>query len=61
MYDIDIEKLPNEFVQKCNYDCGNVVICNDKVGFGWNTAKKNFQSVCKKTIGLIMLKCNIKM
>ena len=38
--DIDIEKLPNAFVLKCNHDCGSVVICKDKASFDWKTAKK---------------------
>lgn len=28
--DIDFEKLPNQFVLKCNHDSGSVVICNNK-------------------------------
>lgn len=28
--DIDFEKLPDEFVLKCNHDSGNVVVCKDK-------------------------------
>ena len=28
--DIDFDKLPNQFVLKCNHDSGGVVICKDK-------------------------------
>lgn len=28
--DIDFDKLPNQFVLKCNHDSGSVVICKDK-------------------------------
>lgn len=38
--DIDIDKLPDSFVLKCNHDCGSVVICKDKSNFDWETARK---------------------
>lgn len=28
--EIDFDKLPNEFVLKCNHDSGNVIVCKDK-------------------------------
>lgn len=28
--DVDLEKLPNEFVLKCNHDSGGICICSDK-------------------------------
>ena len=31
--DIDISKLPDQFVLKCNHDSGSVVICKDKAKF----------------------------
>lgn len=31
--DIDFDKLPNQFVLKCNHDSGSVVVCRDKSKF----------------------------
>lgn len=28
--DIDFDKLPNQFVMKCNHDSGTIIICKDK-------------------------------
>lgn len=43
--DIDISKLPNKFVLKCNNGAGNngVVICKDKSTFDLNAAKKKLE------------------
>ena len=48
--DIDISKLPNKFVLKCNNGAGNngagnngVVICKDKSTFDLNAAKKRLE------------------
>jgi hypothetical protein len=38
--EIDIDKLPNQFVLKCNHDSGSIVICNDKSKFDFEAAKK---------------------
>lgn len=37
--DIDIAKLPNQFVLKCTHDSGSVIICKDKSKFNLNEAK----------------------
>jgi hypothetical protein len=37
--DIDFNKLPNQFVLKCNHDSGSVVICKDKNTFDLEAAK----------------------
>lgn len=37
--DIDIEKLPNQFVLKCTHDSGSVIICKDKSKFNLDEAK----------------------
>lgn len=37
--DIDIEKLPERFVLKCNHDSGSVYICKDKSKFDINEVK----------------------
>ncbi len=41
--DIDIDKLPNQFVIKWNHDSGSVVICKDKATFDWKKEKKKLQ------------------
>ena len=38
--EIDLDKLPNQFVLKCNHDSGSVVICRDKSKFDLETAKQ---------------------
>lgn len=38
--DIDISKLPNQFVLKCNHDSGSVIICKDKANFNLVAAKE---------------------
>lgn len=37
--EIDFDNLPNQFVLKCNHDCGGLVICKDKSEFDKKTAK----------------------
>lgn len=37
--DIDIEKLPNQFVLKCNHDSKSVRVCKDKKAFDFEEAK----------------------
>lgn len=38
--EIDLDKLPEKFVLKCNHDSGSVVICKDKSMFNLEEAKK---------------------
>lgn len=38
--DIDFNKLPNQFVLKCNHDSGGLAICKDKNEFNIAEAKK---------------------
>lgn len=42
--DIDLDKLPNQFVLKCNHDSGSVVICRDKLTFDFAAAKRILQN-----------------
>lgn len=42
--DIDLDKLPNQFVLKCNHDSGSVVICRDKSTFDFAAAKRILQN-----------------
>ena len=37
--EIDLDKLPDQFVLKCNHDSGSVVICRDKTSFDLEAAK----------------------
>lgn len=45
--DIDFDSLPNQFVLKCNHDCGGLVICKDKGTFDILAAKKKLESHLK--------------
>lgn len=38
--EIDFDSLPNQFVLKCNHDCGSTVICKDKKKFDKDAAHK---------------------
>ena len=45
--EIDFDTLPNQFVLKCNHDCGGIVICKDKSKFEKNSAKNILESHLK--------------
>ncbi len=45
--DIDFDKLPNQFVLKCNHDSGSVVICRDKKHFDKQAAKIKLSKALK--------------
>lgn len=46
--DIDIEKLPNQFVLKCNHDSGSVIVCRDKSKFDFEVAKRKLKKKMKR-------------
>ena len=46
--EIDLDKLPNQFVLKCNHDSGSVVICRDKTSFDLEAAKRKLGEALKK-------------
>lgn len=46
--EIDLDKLPNQFVLKCNHDSGSVVICRDKTSFDLGAAKRKLGEALKK-------------
>ena len=48
--DIDFSKLPNQFVLKCNHDCGSVIICTDKATFNVEEAKNKLTKFLKRNI-----------
>ena len=45
---IDLDKLPDRFVLKCNHDCGSIVICKDKSSFDLEAAKKKLDAALKQ-------------
>ena len=45
--EIDIDKLPDQFVLKCNHDSGSVVVCRDKATFDLEAAKKKLGAALK--------------
>lgn len=46
--EIDIDKLPNQFVLKCNHDSGSVVVCKDKSTFDLAKVKETLKQAIKK-------------
>lgn len=46
--EIELEKLPERFVLKCNHDSGSVVICRDKSTFDLDAAKIKLATAMKK-------------
>lgn len=46
--DIDIDKLPNQFVLKTTHDSGGVAICKDKNNFDLQKAKEKLQYSLKR-------------
>lgn len=45
---IDISKLPNQFVLKCTHDSGGVIICKDKEKFDIKKAKRKLNKCMKR-------------
>ena len=45
--EIDIDKLPNQFVLKCNHDSGSTCICRDKKNFDYKAALKKLDKALK--------------
>lgn len=46
--EINIDKLPDKFVLKCNHDSGSVVICKDKTTFDLASAKTKLNKSIKQ-------------
>jgi hypothetical protein len=46
--DIDFEKLPEQFVLKCNHDSGSVIICKDKSSFDIRKARNKLNECLKQ-------------
>lgn len=45
--DIDVDKLPNQFVLKCTHDSGGLVICRDKKTLDIQEARKKIEKSLK--------------
>lgn len=45
--EIDLNKLPNQFVLKCNHDSGSVVVCRDKSSFDLEATKAKLGKALK--------------
>lgn len=58
--DIDIQKLPEAFVLKCNHDSGSIIICKNKNEFNWEKEKKKLQTFLKKDYWLDNCECQYK-
>lgn len=46
--DIDVAKLPEQFVLKCTHDSGSVEICMGKASFDWDAVKSHLESAMKR-------------
>lgn len=46
--EIEISRLPNQFVMKCTHDSGSVVICKDKNTFDFSSAEKIIRKAMKR-------------
>ena len=46
--DIDLDSLPDQFVLKCNHDCGSVFVCRDKKTIDWEKVKRKLSSSLKR-------------
>lgn len=46
--EIDIDKLPDQFVLKCTHDSGNTYICRDKNTFDFENVKKKLNKALKR-------------
>lgn len=48
--EIEIDKLPNQFVLKCTHDSGSIVICKDKSKLDFEVAKKKLKKGLKRNL-----------
>ena len=46
--EIDFDKLPNQFVLKCNHDQGSLCVCKDKTTYDIESAKQQLKTSLKK-------------
>lgn len=45
---IDFDKLPNQFVLKCNHDSGSIIVCTDKANFNKEVAVKKLNKALSR-------------
>lgn len=50
--EIDFDKLPNQFVLKCNHGCGYNIICKDKNALDQNEAKHQLNKWLSEVYGM---------
>lgn len=48
--DIDLSKLPEKFVLKCNHDSGSTIICKDKLTFDIKSSKRKLKLALNKNM-----------
>jgi hypothetical protein len=46
--EIDFDRLPEQFVLKCNHDSGSVIICKNKKLFDFKTAQEKIEEALKR-------------
>lgn len=46
--EINLDALPEQFVLKCNHDCGSVLVCRNKSDFDIESAKKKLNDSLRK-------------
>ena len=51
--DVDWEKLPKQFVMKCNNGSGDVVICKDKCKLDIEATKQHFRKCIKEKLSML--------
>ena len=51
--EINFDKLPNQFVLKCNHDSGSIVICRDKSKLDLSKTKKIIEKSLKRNYFLV--------
>lgn len=61
--EIDFDRLPNQFVLKCNHDSGGLVVCQNKTALDYKKAKRKIEKSLKSnfyTVGREYQYRNIK-
>lgn len=46
--EINLASLPEQFVLKCNHDCGSIMICRDKSTFDFESARQKLNTALKR-------------
>lgn len=51
--DIDWDKLPNQFVMKCNNGSGDVIVCKDKSSLDIEKTKQHFRKMLNEKLSIL--------